>query len=433
MLLLPILSWSRASKPIVSVVAVSDHEIEWNVHKGGSSNFFSSSQFLELGIPDSICVRLIDDDEGIFHARHKVYIKCIEACQNARNRYLSVSSNGKSVDLSWDGDDFIPKEISRYAAQLKYELRRPDDNTRYDLNSGNMFVLDMVQKYVSQTPEDLSKGLLDWLAVRMRGRGKERPLNPPEHMLLFEILGSRAAEGLKKVLSYSHEETRPNLTFFASLSGLTRRHEDSIREFVAGMIFNLKKSIEPIFSLDFKIDSNVAISYSKEGSNKRAAEVRLINDRINEASLNLIDALSLSIEALLKSESLHKSIPNLQSDLEVNSKILSVLFDKCDFDKNTLSYEDSFFELTGPDGRYVTVNYSPEVVKKITVRTERPLESMLICDDPSFNIRVVDLPVDALYTAIGTILWELVWFYQCDLFGEDARLLNLKEWFVGLK
>lgn len=212
--LLPVLEWEDATAPITSVVTLTQQELSLNVHKSGVADFFTVNKFLRLLAPEDSPKALVVSSEKDNRTQHEAMFQILEACQGYRNEYLSVSANGRRKVDDWDDVDPIPKTIARYSAQLRYALCRLENETKFDVNLGNAFVLQSLARESSRRDEKPIHDLHDWLLVRMGGRGERLPLSPDQHVLLLEILNDIALEGIRYAsvspnendLDSSHEE-----------------------------------------------------------------------------------------------------------------------------------------------------------------------------------------------------------------------------------
>ena len=116
------------SKPIVSLVAITETELSCDIHKSGSPRFFRSNNFLDL-LHDTKSKplrrkagKIVDDSTR----------ETFQFVQGVRNKFLSVAVSGKPSLAEWsDRTDPLPKEIMRHAAiatdQPNSRARVPSD------------------------------------------------------------------------------------------------------------------------------------------------------------------------------------------------------------------------------------------------------------------------------------------------------------------
>lgn len=183
--LLRLLKRSDASKAIVSVVPVTNMELELGMHKDKSAQFFSHNKFLNISDKKISSAggeyKLNTPElEGAFDS--------IRETQKFRNKFLEISPSGiRSVD-DYNGPDVLPKALLRCSAQLRWAR---NDNSmageqRFDVNEGLIYILQLLTARRNEATE--VDDLLQRVAIRMGGRGDSAALSISDQLLLWEIL-----------------------------------------------------------------------------------------------------------------------------------------------------------------------------------------------------------------------------------------------------
>ena len=182
-----------ASKPIVSIVLVTNDELTWNIHKSKSSSFFSTNQFQNLKHDNPI------NQIGVRFEKLSELEDCIQALeltQEYRNKYLSISPNGSVAVKKYDENtDPLPKNLARSAAQVAFFDKRPRDSeiNKFDVNEGNLYLCSLLDTRTEHSSE--------WYALVRKikgrfGRGKQS-LDPQDILVVYEVLYEKACELIK--------------------------------------------------------------------------------------------------------------------------------------------------------------------------------------------------------------------------------------------
>lgn len=177
-----------ATKPITSLVAVTDFELAHGLHKDKSPQFFSHNAFYSV----------IDHTTSSIGAQHVAcepelegVLDAIREAQRYRNKYLAVSANGSRSLVQYAGPDVLPKDFMRAAAQVKWAydpLASADD--RFDVNEGLVYAMQLLMARRHEAAE--VNELLQRFVVRMGGRGQPSTLSPADQVLLWEVLAEEA-------------------------------------------------------------------------------------------------------------------------------------------------------------------------------------------------------------------------------------------------
>ncbi len=206
--LVRLLGARRRTKPIVSILAATGFETENGIHKGRDPTFFPRTKFLDLTdqSPGRQTVSLGTRAAVTFWTTFRGAVQAIQHAQRCRNEFFAVASTGKQSFLPWDHQrDPLPKEMCRAAAQLRYFAERLRDDTDQDVNWGLSYIDSLVKKYAAEGR--VYAKLFEWLAVR-RGRGIRSPLGRRQHLLLWEILATKASREIMSRQSWSSRWVR---------------------------------------------------------------------------------------------------------------------------------------------------------------------------------------------------------------------------------
>ncbi len=188
LLLRPILQRKNKSKPIVSLVVVTENEVIWDIHKSKEPKFFRDNKFLNLlEESDTLSSIGLDNREALSDI-----IQAIEKAQAYRNKYLSISPN-KSKE--YNEQDIFPKDLARSAAKVRsFDVK--NEMGKIDINLGNNYLISLLnQKARKKNNEwfNLNKKIAD-----RNGRSTTKPaLNDFDLLLLYELLFDKAYALLK--------------------------------------------------------------------------------------------------------------------------------------------------------------------------------------------------------------------------------------------
>jgi len=185
--LIPKLGRIVANEPTVSVVPVTQLEIEANIHKSGARRFFDKNIFLNLytldervGLPSAGIYGIPDENR-----------QALEICQQTRNTYLSIAANGSGGLPAYDGSDPIPKHLLRAASQLESDKA---DGEWYDTRLGLEFLFEKLRLAAKNAEY---KALFEKISVRRNGRGRVSPLSGDDQLLISELLYDLASSAEK--------------------------------------------------------------------------------------------------------------------------------------------------------------------------------------------------------------------------------------------
>lgn len=181
-----ILEKNSTNNQIVSILPISKEELEYNIHKSESRNFFSINQFqnIETGEifngKDKFKFKTIDEE---------FVIQVLKSIQKARNSYLKNNAKKDSQELNWQGEDIIPKDLAREAAKVA-SLFEENQTKGDELNIS--FGTDYIKQKVKERRDQ--KEFLElyfWIDQRSGGRGNSntlKELNEKDHLLFYELL-----------------------------------------------------------------------------------------------------------------------------------------------------------------------------------------------------------------------------------------------------
>lgn len=181
--LIPLLGRQDASKPIVSIVPITEFELRSNIHKSGVRNFFTANLFTNLLDNKASPVRL--HHTRPYSVSEEVRLVA-QFCQKTRNDFLAISASGTTVLKPWQNDsDPIPKDIMRNAAIASWDESDLPNEARFDVREG----LDKISTYLygKRDTDPRYLKLHNWLSVRRKGRGKAGALRPDDYMCLVEV------------------------------------------------------------------------------------------------------------------------------------------------------------------------------------------------------------------------------------------------------
>lgn len=177
--MIPKLQRTSCNEPGVSIVPITQFELQANVHKSGARRFFTRNVYFDLlnekqtlGIEGAGTLS-IDDD-------HRY---ALEYVQKIRNEFLSVSANGTGGLRDYAGSDPMPKALLRVAAQ---QLKDVPVGAWYDTRLG---LEDIYRKLGNlQETDSLFKDTYKTVSIRRGGRGKPASLSALDQLVLAEIL-----------------------------------------------------------------------------------------------------------------------------------------------------------------------------------------------------------------------------------------------------
>ena len=207
--LLQLLEKKDATNQIVSIVTITETELKYNIHKGSSRNFFSINQFLDT------------EDETTFYGSDKftfekleneLIIQILEAIQKNRNLFLKNSTNKDFKELTWEGDDVLPKNLSReygkIASLIEGEISKGDE---FSIPFGTDFVKSKVRELRKEEAEYLE--IYTWIDARSNGRSvskEKKVLYCEKHLILYELLFDITIDYIKTLNKNMQNKTNIN-------------------------------------------------------------------------------------------------------------------------------------------------------------------------------------------------------------------------------
>jgi hypothetical protein len=302
--LLNSLGRSRADEPICSVVAVTEFEVQADVHKSQSPGFFARNTFRNL-------IKDLEDgplwDAGSLPSPAPGIGRAVGFAQKIRNLYLSTTPNGSRMLSSWTGDGAVPKEAARAAAGVAPLMAPPIPGEEFDTRLGVEHLAHWLYENRSRSGKGDYYRLYDWLAARRDGRGAvDDPnfLTPDQYLLLAEIIYDIATEHLGAnavhIPSSMAPGTEPRLSSFSEIEAADDRRtaatskrfkpvfvisdkerlvgtDDEVDLAVEEATYNLKHREEPAFHVAFaealELAETISANEGKEDVVSRRAVV----------------------------------------------------------------------------------------------------------------------------------------------------------------
>lgn len=200
--LLQLLDREDASKPIVSIILTTRREINHDIHKSGSRNFFQKNKYLDLLSGDLL--------ECIPHAgfvTDKFSDQCrqvIQFVQTVRNKFLSITPNGRRSDVFRLGEDPLPKEFQRFCAMIAAENHDVPVGQEFDLKEGLDYITNLL--YNIRKLDHRYQQLNDFVSNRRGSRGIVGSINDDDYLILCELLFDDIVQ------IYSRKDIATNLT-----------------------------------------------------------------------------------------------------------------------------------------------------------------------------------------------------------------------------
>jgi len=170
-------------EPLVSVVAVTELELNFDVHKDGHREFFSANTFRDL-IAGTDAVGIAGAGTK---ATDRFVAGALSLVQKVRNDFLAVSANESPRLADYHGEDGVPKRIMRGAAMAARAIGETNGpGAEHDVKEG----LDLLshELYARRKGEPPYRSLQDLVSVRRNARGEIRPVDPSNQLLLAEII-----------------------------------------------------------------------------------------------------------------------------------------------------------------------------------------------------------------------------------------------------
>lgn len=208
--LLVLLQRRDAGEPIISFVAITQLELESDIHKSKVRDFFQRNSFLPL-MPAAIDSAPIFGlpRAGTTSLSNDMVRQVLEYSQGIRNKFFAISAIALRSPLSWTSDvDPVPKDLMRNAAQAaSLQLTVEHATERFDVNVG---LGELISYTYSRRAEDpLYRQAYDWLVLRTGGRGrkeKAKELDPTLYLFFGEVLYDLAAASVSLTQSQSSQK-----------------------------------------------------------------------------------------------------------------------------------------------------------------------------------------------------------------------------------
>lgn len=175
-----------AKQQTISVLAVTELEIDEQIHKTGSPEFYATNEFFDLLTGERSPIK------GV--AKYKIVdnqlaFECIRFIQKARNDYFGQDKEGKpSIQEHWPGQDPLPKEIMRGAAMAR-ALNSTDPEVqarKFDVQEGLDFITSEV--YQARKSDPQIEASHQKISVLRSARGPKTSLNVEDQLLLWELI-----------------------------------------------------------------------------------------------------------------------------------------------------------------------------------------------------------------------------------------------------
>lgn len=174
----------------VSVVAVTQKELDFDVHKDGHREFFTANTFRDLVTGT--------EREGLPGAgsatTNRFVAGALSFVQKLRNEYLAVSANGTPKLGNHEGSDPLPKRIMRAAAMAARAVGNSHGpGAEHDVKEG----LDLLtaELYALREGDPAYRQLQDLVSVQRLARGEHHPVEPVHQLLLAEMIFDLVTRG----------------------------------------------------------------------------------------------------------------------------------------------------------------------------------------------------------------------------------------------
>jgi predicted nucleotidyltransferase len=177
-------------EPAVSVVAVTQTELNFDVHKDGHREFFTANTFRDL-ITGT-------EREGLHGAgsatTDRFVAGALSFVQKLRNEYLAVSANGTPKLGNHEGSDPIPKRIMRAGAMAARAIGNSNGpGAEHDVKEG----LDLLtaELYAIRDSDPAYRQLQDLVSIQRLARGELHPVESVHQLLLAELIFDLVTRG----------------------------------------------------------------------------------------------------------------------------------------------------------------------------------------------------------------------------------------------
>jgi hypothetical protein len=204
-----ILQKQDSTKEIISIVPITQLELNHDIHKSGARNFFRTNEFLAINenqiIKGSNLLEYspLDNENAI---------QVFEAVQSVRNAFLKNTSM-KDVRLLEEkmSSDLLPKKLSREAAKVNSIYRGiKTSGDQFNLSYGNDFIKAKISEKIDSN--NLYSDLYNWFDARCGGRSNTNAniLSQENHLLFYEIIFNsltQKLDELQKEMKVKSEKT----------------------------------------------------------------------------------------------------------------------------------------------------------------------------------------------------------------------------------
>ncbi|PWH86745.1 NACHT domain-containing protein [Brumimicrobium oceani] len=197
------------NEQIVSIVPLTRTELDYNIHKGETRNFFEINEFLDI---DTGTIFKGSEQYTFKICESEFIIQVLKSVQKARNSYLTNSAMVDYQELEWEGEDIIPKTLAREAAKIA-SFFEENCNPGDELNTS--FGCDFIKQSLklNRSVEEYLD-LYTWIDDRNGGRSNSKvknTLSQKSHLLLFELLYNLTIQAMQLPMK-KHETLDIKLT-----------------------------------------------------------------------------------------------------------------------------------------------------------------------------------------------------------------------------
>jgi predicted nucleotidyltransferase len=192
----------HTDKEVISLVPITQLELNHDIHKGGARNFFRTNEFLNV---DS--GKIVEGKELVQYVdlSNELATQVFEAVQKKRNAYLKItaSRDEQVLTVKMENTDPLPKELAREAAKVNAIIRsiqQPGD--QFSLPFGTDFLRTYLFQNLINNKE--LEQLYFWVDARSGGRSKvdnKNVLDQDLHLFFYEILFEVAVQEINKIIA----------------------------------------------------------------------------------------------------------------------------------------------------------------------------------------------------------------------------------------
>lgn len=171
------------TEPLVSVVAVTEAELEFDVHKDGHREFFTANTFRDL-VTGAEAVGITGAGTA---TTDRFVAGALSLVQKVRNDFLAVSANDTPRLTDYDGEDGVPKRLMRGAAMAARAIGETSGpGAEHDVKEGLDHLFDELR--ARRRTDPAYRALQDLVSTRRVARGQLRPVDASGQLLLAEII-----------------------------------------------------------------------------------------------------------------------------------------------------------------------------------------------------------------------------------------------------